>query len=117
MVLPSNLIVDELTIIAPDAGDFAIVQAPTLPVVIPLGQSIVVVIQFNPSSPGPKTATLRIGNNIPNQDPLLVPLMATGVAAGNSTEQIPTLSNWGLLLLVALLSLLGIVALRSIKAQ
>ena len=115
VVLPGDLVIDSLTIIGPDAADFSIIQAPPLPAVIPPGQNIVVVIQFNPGSPGPKTATLRIGNNVPNQNPRLVLLVAPGAGTGDPTAQIPTLSNWGLLLLVALLGLLGFLALRSIR--
>lgn len=115
VVLPGDLVIDSLTIIGPDAADFSIIQAPPLPAVIPPGQNIVVVIQFNPGSPGPKTATLRIGNNVPNQNPRLVPLVAPGAGIGDPTAQIPTLSNWGLLLLAALLGLLGFLALRSIR--
>lgn len=73
-----------ITIDGPNPGDFVVTVDPTAPV--PPGNGTVFVVEFAPSSSGPRTANLHIANNDPNENPFDITLTGIGCAAEISVE-------------------------------
>jgi hypothetical protein len=68
-------------ITGPNAADFTVVGAPALPVSIADGSSIGVTVQFNPSAPGARSATLNVNTNDPVTPVRAVSLAGNGLAS------------------------------------
>ncbi len=110
------LMVTAVTLVGPDAGEFSIdgFSGPAPPFSLSPGETNQVTVSFNPTSVGPKTASLQITSNDP--DGLLLKgrstaanaaLKGQGVLRTASPEEIPTLSGLGLLVMVLGVLLLG----------
>lgn len=92
-------------------GDFGIGGNCTGANLAPLASCTVNVV-FTPATTGARVATLSITSNDPAQPTASTILTGTGVAGGGpgnpgGAASIPTLSEWGMLLLAGLLGLLG----------
>ncbi len=107
---PGMITVTAVTIVGPDAAEFTLLAPPPppLPIMLNAGDSFVATVQFNPVGPGPKTAFLEITSNAANTTVLQIPLNALGIVTGT----VPTLSTWGLILMVGLLAIVGWSRLR-----
>jgi len=57
------LSISGLTITGTDAGQFRLVPPPTLPASVGAGQSLALQVVFDPTSAGPKRATLTVAGN------------------------------------------------------
>ncbi len=73
-----NLVINSLTI---SGTEFTIISAPSLPATIAPGGTITVTIEFDPSSPGARTATLQIQSDDPVTPLASVTLTGTGTNA------------------------------------
>jgi alpha-tubulin suppressor-like RCC1 family protein len=86
-----------------DAADFSVTASPTAPVV-PNGETTFMVT-FEPTSGGPKTATLSLTSNDADENPFEIGLTGTGVVPGPQTITFPAiadqLSTAGPIMLVA----------------
>ena len=72
-----DLEVSATNLIGPDTGEFSIVSG-NAPFTVGVGQTAEVVVAFSPTSFGPKTATLSIESNDPDQNVLDIPLNGEG---------------------------------------
>ena len=72
-----ELNVTDVSFTGPDAGDFSVASGGA-PFTVGIGGSSDLVVGFSPSSIGPKTATLEIQSNDPNQPLLTVDLSGAG---------------------------------------
>ena len=77
---------DDISLTGPNADEFAFVSGKE-PFTLSTGQEHNIVVQFAPTSEGPKEATLSIVSNDPDpaENPLLTPLSGTGTTLGNPT--------------------------------
>ena len=73
----ADLIVEDNQIIGTAVAEFAILRG--APFVIPRFGSDTITVQFTPQTPGNKTATLRITNSDPDENPVDVSLTATSI--------------------------------------
>ena len=117
-----GLNVSSVVVVGADPGEFSIdgFSGPDPPFTLPPGGSNQVDVSFNPGTPGAKSAILRVFSNDPDgfllkggaNNPVDVPLQGQGVIGGGTgSEQIPTLSGIGLLLMLLGLLLAGILFL------
>ena len=74
-----NLVVGASTLTGPDAGAFAFVSGQAGFTIAP-GASSLIEVRFSPPTEGPKSATLTIPSNDPDENPILIPLTGTGGA-------------------------------------
>ncbi len=107
----ASLIIGSVTLTGTNAGDFALSgDTCTGATLAPLA-SCTVAATFTPGAAGARAASLAIASN-DAAGPLAVALNGTGVAAaatpGSNVTGIPTLSEWGLVLLSVLLAGLGV---------
>ncbi len=79
----ADLIVDTVAVIAGSA-DFTVLANPATPLTIAAGDDVGFTIAFHPSSPGPKSATIRITSNDPVTPSL--DLLATGSGGAGALE-------------------------------
>ena len=68
-----------LAISGPNAADFAVVGAPTLPFTLGAGNAVNISVRFNPSAGGLRTATLTISTDDPFNPSVVVALDGTGL--------------------------------------
>lgn len=74
------LVISSLQIVGNDAGNFALVDAPTLPATIPGGEDLVLKVEFSPAEAGIfDDATLEIGSNDPVNPTVFVTLEGEGI--------------------------------------
>ena len=79
------LLISTFGISGPDAADFSQgANCPVSPDFLPVGSSCTLYVAFTPDSPGPKTATLTIGDNAPDT-PETVALSGSGLGGGGGT--------------------------------
>ena len=71
-----------LGISGPDAGDFSVVGAPTLPATISAGNHLDLTLQFNPSSDGLRHAILTVDTDDPANPTLQASLTGRGLLSG-----------------------------------
>jgi hypothetical protein len=76
-----NLVVGTSNLTGTDAGSFAIVNGQAGFTLAP-SVSGIIEVRFSPSTQGPKTATLSIPSNDPNENPILIPLTGAGTVSG-----------------------------------
>jgi hypothetical protein len=67
-----------LTLGGADAGQFALSGAPALPATVPAGGQVTVTVGFNPTTAGPKGATLTVASDDPDAASIVVPLRGLG---------------------------------------
>ncbi len=79
-----------LTLGGADAGQFALSGAPALPATVPVGGQVTVTVGFNPTTAGPKGATLTVASDDPDAASIVVPLRGLG-AQGLGGAQEPSL--------------------------
>ena len=79
-----NLVVGASTLTGADAAVFAIVTGQSGFTLAP-GASGLIEVSFSPSTQGPKTATLNIPSNDPNETPLLIVLTGAGTVGGGGS--------------------------------
>ena len=123
----ATLLVTAVTLVGPDAGQFSIdgFSGPAPPFSLPPGQSNQVMVSFNPTSVGPKTASLEVASDDPDgfllkgrNSNVNAPLSGQGVAGTPvGAEDIPTLSSLGLLLMALGVLLLGALLLLRQKSS
>src|SRR3954447_3356583 len=76
------LVISTVHLNGPDAADFSQgTECPVSPDYLPPGGSCTTYVAFTPDSPGPKSATLAIGDNAPDS-PQTVSLSGDGILAG-----------------------------------
>ena len=100
----ATLTLPSITVFGPNASDFIIVPGPATS--IAAGGTLQFGINFDPSAAGLRTATLRIENNDPNENPYTFSLQGTGTipspeinVQGNgvnivSGDTTPSTSDW-----------------------
>ena len=77
-----DLVLNNFAFIGPNLSRFTLVNPPAFPVTIPAGTApLTLQVKFSAASVGPKSAFLLLFNNTANQNPLNVPLTATGVVS------------------------------------
>ena len=82
-----ELILSDTDFIGSDAGNFRLVGFPPTPVVLqPDTDTLTVSVEFAPDSNGVRDAFLLITSNDPDENPLTVSLVGTGVKPDISTE-------------------------------
>jgi len=74
-----DLTVTSLPITGPNASDFSLVGAPSLPTKIGAGNHLDVTVKFNPSADGARSATLTVNSSDPSDPSLPVSLSGTGL--------------------------------------
>lgn len=74
-----DLTITSLPISGPNAGDFTLIGAPSLPAVIGAGNTLNLTVRFNPSAGGARSATLTVNSNDPAQPSIAVSLGGTGL--------------------------------------
>lgn len=102
------LTVDSIT---SDNTAFTIVS-PTFPQTIAAGSSVNVTVRFSCTDLGNQTGDLTVSSNDPDEGTVTVPVSGTCVAAAATTTAVPTLSQWGMILLSGLLLVSAIYILR-----
>jgi hypothetical protein len=109
----ADLTINSLTPGGADAGDFVLSGSCTSLPTLSAGASCDLNATFTPGATGPRIATVKIGSTAVNS-PTTVNLSGTGVttAAANSAVAVPTMGEYGMLLLSGLLGLLGIWRMR-----
>ncbi len=86
-----DLVVGASTLTGPNTAAFAIVSGQAGFTIAP-GASSRIDVSFGPSTEGPKSVTLTIPSNDPDEDPILIPLTGTGTIGGGGTTP-PTLEE------------------------
>jgi hypothetical protein len=84
----ADLTIQTATVSGPDAGDFSVVNASALPVVVHPGSSYALTVRFSPSSGGPKSATLTITTDDP-----VTPTLTAALSGNGATSKIVAGSN------------------------
>ncbi|MFL6136310.1 MAG: choice-of-anchor D domain-containing protein [Frankiaceae bacterium] len=84
----ADLTVQTASISGPDSGDFSVVNASALPVVVHPGSSYALTVRFTPSSGGPKSATLTITTDDP-----VTPTLTASLSGNGATSKIVAGSN------------------------
>jgi photosystem II stability/assembly factor-like uncharacterized protein len=74
-----DLTVNSLPITGPNASDFSLVGAPSLPATIGAGNHLDITVKFNPSADGARSATLTVNTSDPTDPSLPVSLSGTGL--------------------------------------
>lgn len=74
-----------ITIDGADAASFSVVADPVAPV--PLGGSTTFTVRFAPTIRGPKTASLRVASNDPDENPYDIALSGNGISPEIAVEQ------------------------------
>lgn len=74
-----DLTITSLPFSGPNAGDFTLIGAPSLPAVIGAGNTLNLTLRYNPSAGGARSATLTVNSNDPAQPSIAVSLGGTGL--------------------------------------
>ncbi len=70
-------------------ADFSVTAPPGAPFTLNPGQSITFTIHFAPTVAGPRAALLHVASNDPDENPFIINLTGTGLAAPDITVQQP----------------------------
>ncbi len=71
--------VTSLTISGPATGDYSLVGAPSLPLVIAAGSTVTVTVRFNPTAMGSRNAALTVASSDPTNPNVAVSLTGIGL--------------------------------------
>jgi hypothetical protein len=93
----ADLQVSASTLVGTDAGQFAITQG-AAPFTVAAGATHNLDVRFAPTSGGPKSATLRLTSNDPDESPIDVVLTGTATTAPE-IDVTPTAQNYGLVVI------------------
>ncbi len=106
-----NLVKSPLVSVSgPGAADFSITAQPSSPVAMG-GGTTTFEVTFSPGTDGPRTATISIASNDPDEGSYDFMVQGTGQGFGTAAA-IPTLSQWGMIVMILLLSIASLVVLR-----
>ncbi len=121
------LCITAVAIVGADAGQFSIdgFSGSAPPFTLSAGATNQVMVSFNPTSVGPKTASLEVASDDPDgfllkgrNSNVNAPLSGQGVAGTpTGAEDVPTLSSLGLLLMALGVLLLGALLLLRQKSS
>jgi hypothetical protein len=106
-VTPLTLTALPIAIGGADAGQFSVQAQPTSPVAA--SGSTTFTVRFTPTSTGAKTATISIANSDADENPYDLTI------TGKGTLIIPTLSEWGMIILAILLAISAVMYIRRKK--
>ncbi|HET7153209.1 MAG TPA: T9SS type A sorting domain-containing protein, partial [Candidatus Kapabacteria bacterium] len=89
-----TLQIDSVIITQNNEG-FSLVPLPSVPIIIPPGKDTILTIQFEPASPGSKTAMLEVKSDAANTPVLMLPLSGVKNNAGAITATITMTADSG----------------------
>jgi hypothetical protein len=88
-----NLTVNSVTCFNGNCADFAVLPNPATPLVVRPGAHVSFIVRFKPTTVGPRSATIRVLTNDPDQPTIDLPASGTGVEVPPLTVYVGYLNN------------------------